>query len=328
MTRPLRVEYSGAYYHIINRGNSGEKVLGWKRDKEKFLEYLSKAADRFSLTVHGYCILDNHYHLIVETALANVSAAVQWLGISYASWYNRKHGRQGHVFQGRFKSYLVDADEYLVTLSRYIHLNPVRARIVKKPGEYAWSSYKAYVEGQSVYEWLAMDQVLEVFGSRKKTAQRKYREFVEDIALDEVENPNKAAIAGFIIGGERFVEWVQETFLMERSAGKEITQLRRLKSRLKPPPDLIVRKVSGEFGCRQEDILRRGRKGNTARDVAIYIACRKSDFSNTKLGQYFGGISGAGITVQCKRLEGKMQKDKRLRKRVEMLIGKIAIVKM
>ena len=160
MTRPLRVEYAGAYYHVLNRGNAGEEVLGQDRDKEKFLCYVEDASARYSLVIHTYCIMSNHYHLIVETPAANLSAAIQWLNISYAAWYNKKHDRRGHIFQGRFKSYLIDADEYLSTVSRYIHLNPVRARMVERPGQYPWSSYCCFVGEQKGPKCLKTDTVL------------------------------------------------------------------------------------------------------------------------------------------------------------------------
>jgi len=122
MVRPLRVEYPGAYYHVINRGNAGEKIFLRRRDKEKFLEYLEKATERFSIIIHIYCIMSNHYHLLIETPQPNLSSAIQWLNVSYAAYYNKKHRRSGHLFQGRFRAILIDADEYLKHLSRYIHL--------------------------------------------------------------------------------------------------------------------------------------------------------------------------------------------------------------
>ena len=143
MARSLRDEYPGAYYHLINRGNAGENIFDRDGDKEKFLQYLNKAVGRFSIIIHTYCLMANHYHLLVKTAQPNLSVAIQWLNASYAAYYNRKHRRSGHLFQGRYKAILIDADEYLRQLSRYIHLNPVRAKIVTKPAEYPWSSYRA-----------------------------------------------------------------------------------------------------------------------------------------------------------------------------------------
>ena len=113
MARPLRFEYPGAYYHIINRGNAGENIFNSVRDREKFLEYLEKAVERFSIIVHTYCLMTTHYHLLIETPQPNLSAAIQWLNVSYAAYYNKKHRRFGHLFQGRFKSILIDADGYL-----------------------------------------------------------------------------------------------------------------------------------------------------------------------------------------------------------------------
>ena len=138
MSRPLRVEYPGAFYHVINRGNNQEKIFKNDRDREKFLEYLEKANERFSIIIHTYCLMSNHFHLLVGTPDANLSQAMQWINVSYATYFNRKRGRAGHLFQGRFKAILIDADEYLKHLSRYIHLNPVRAKLVSGPSEYQW----------------------------------------------------------------------------------------------------------------------------------------------------------------------------------------------
>jgi len=154
MARPLRVEYPGAYYHVINRGNAGEDIFHSIRDREKFLEYLEKAVERFSIIVHTYCLMATHYHLLIETPQPNLSAAIQWLNVSYAAYYNKKRRRSGHLFQGRFKSILVDADGYLKHLSRYIHLNPVRAKIVTNPSEFSWSSYPAFIGKIKAPDWL------------------------------------------------------------------------------------------------------------------------------------------------------------------------------
>ena len=117
MARPLRVEYPGAYYHVINRGNNQENIFKNDRDSEKFLEYLERATERFSAIINTYCLMDNHYHLLVETPEANLSLSMQWINVSYATYFNRKRGRYAHLFQGRFKALLIDADEYLKELS-------------------------------------------------------------------------------------------------------------------------------------------------------------------------------------------------------------------
>lgn len=161
MARPLRVEYPGAYYHVINRGNAGENIFHSTRDREKFLEYLEKAVERFSIIIHTYCLMTNHYHLLIETAQANLSLAMQWLNVSYAAYYNKKRQRSGHLFQGRFKSVLVEADEYL---------NPVKAGMVNSPGEFSWSSYPAFIGKIKTPDWLETGWLLAAFGRKKKEA--------------------------------------------------------------------------------------------------------------------------------------------------------------
>ena len=169
MARPLRIEYPNAYYHVINRGNAGENIFLNERDKEKFLEYLSIAAERFSLIIHTYCLMSNHYHLVVETPKANLSRAIQWLNVSYATYFNRKRDRKGHLFQGRFKSIVIDADEYLAQLSHYIHLNPVRVKMVVNPADYPWSSYSLFIGKDKKPDWFDTS-LLAYFGKKKKAA--------------------------------------------------------------------------------------------------------------------------------------------------------------
>jgi putative transposase len=294
-----------------------------ERDKEKFLDYLADAAAKYNLSIHAYCLMYNHFHLIVETHEANLSAAMQWLNISYAAWYNKKHTRSGHVFQGRFKSYLIDADEYLTTVSRYIHLNPVRARVVEKPVDYHWSSYRYFTSEQKAPEWLETRMVLELFSAKTKKAIGAYKGFVEDIRIEDLENPNKGAREGFIIGGESFTDWVQTTLIAKRKREKEIPQLKRLMP--KPAIDHIIESVSHEFGCGKEDVLRRGKKNNLARDSAIYIARSSSGMTCKVLGEYFGGISGAGITMKYNQMKETLDQDKKLKKKIMKIRRKLNI---
>lgn len=234
MARPLRVDYPDAYYHVINRGNNLETIFKSERDKEKFLEYLEKAAERFSIIIHAYCLMSNHYHLLVQTPEANLSATMQWINVSYAAYFNRKRLRQGHLFQGRFKAILIDADEYLKHLSRYIHLNPVRAKMVSTPAEYPWSSYAAFIGKQKAPKFLETDWLLSNFGKNKKQAKQNYKHFVESVNIKALENPSKHITEGFILGDVDFVNWVKETFLSGRHDEKEIPQLKKLKPKVSP----------------------------------------------------------------------------------------------
>jgi len=315
MARPLRVEYPGAFYHVINRGNRNEVIFEGVRDKEMFLEYLDRATERFSLSIHTYCLMGNHYHLLVETAQANLSHAVQWLNVSYATYFNRKHQRNGHLFQGRFKAILVEADEYLKILSRYIHLNPVRAKLVSAPEEYLWSSYRAFVGKSKSPDFLQTDWLLATFGNKKQEAIKNYKDFVEEVDIRTLENPHTYAASGFILGNQEFVNWVEETFLSSRGNEKEIPQLRELKT--KPSPERVVEKVCEEFERTEEEVLAKGLKRNKAREVAIYLSKQLTGLTCNNLGNFFGGVSGALITTMSNRIAEEKARNSVLKARVE-----------
>lgn len=321
MARPLRIEYPGAFYHVINRGNNQEKIFKNNRDKEKFLEYLEKANERFSIIIHTYCLMSNHFHLLVETPEPNLSVAMQWINVSYATYFNRKRGRHGHLFQGRFKAILIDADKYLKHLSRYIHLNPVRAKIVINPAEYNWSSYPAFIGKQTKPHFLETDWLLSIFGKNRKESKRNYKDFVEGADIKTLENPNRQAIQGFILGESDFVNWVKEAFLSGRQDEKEIPQLMKLKPKI--PLKTVVNSVCEEFYCTEEQIITKGRKKNKAREVAIYLARDMSGMSCKDLGNNFGGVSGALITIMYNRIAAEAAQNRRFKRRIEKVKKRI-----
>ena len=317
MARPLRIEYPGAFYHVINRGNSGQDLFKDKRDRERFLECLKTIVDRFSLKIHVYCLMTNHYHLLIETPDANLSRAIQWLNLSYAAYFNRKQNRQGHLFQGRFKSILVEAETYLKELSRYIHLNPVRAGVMEKADAHLWSSYGAYIGKTKRPEWLETRWLLSQFGQKNKDAKQRYRNFVEMVNPATFENPEKELTSGVILGTGGFVKWVKETFVYPRENDKEIPQLKNMKRSVKI--ETILDAVESEFGCKKAEILEKGRKGNLARDMAVYLARDLTGESAQSLGTCFGGISGAGITMRYKHISREAAQSRRLEARLEKL---------
>jgi REP element-mobilizing transposase RayT len=321
MARPLRVEYPGAFYHVISRGNNQEKIYRNDRDREKFLEYLEKAVERFSIIIHSYCLMGNHYHLLVETPEANLSLVMQWINVSYATYFNRKRGRYGHLFQGRFRAILIDADEYLKHLSRYIHLNPVRAKMVSLPAEYQWSSYGAFIGKHKVPRFLETSWLLSNFGRTKKEAKRNYQEFVEKVDVNALENPSKQVSAGFLLGDADFVNWVKETFLADRNDEKEIPQLKKLKPKVSL--ENVVHAVTQEFNCSRERIIAKGRKKNKAREVALYSAREMSGMSCKELGEYFGGVSGALITIMHNRIAEESRRNRSLKARIDKIKKRI-----
>ena len=317
MARPLRLEYPGAFYHILNRGNNFERIFRNEKDKGKFLALLGKAKDRFSLVIHTYCLMDNHYHLLIETKEPNLSQAIQWINVSYATYFNRKYSRPGHLFQGRFKAILIEADEYLRPLSRYIHLNPVRAKLVSTPDLYFWSSYRALIGKTKTPRFLEIDWLLSNFSKQRKEAIQRYRAFVEGVDMTNLKNPNKEVVGSFILGREHFVKWVKETFLSEKDDNKEIPQLKQL--RAKGDPRIMLDEICKEFGCSLEQVLKKGTKRNTPREVGIYLAKELSGLTCKDLGIFFGGVSGALITMTANRIAKRQIRERALEERIERI---------
>jgi len=178
MARPLRIEYDGAVYHLTSRGNGGESVFRTDLDRRNFLDILSHVAQRFNWACHAYCLMGNHYHVLVETPDGNISSGMRQLNGVFTQSFNKRHQRTGHVFQGRFKSILIEKESHLLEVCRYVVLNPVRARMVKKPENWPWSSYRATVGLVEVPSCLTTDWVLGQFSPRRSTARKRYREFV------------------------------------------------------------------------------------------------------------------------------------------------------
>ena len=304
MARPLRIEYPGAFYHVVNRGQRQGAVVDDVRDRRQFLLYLERMARQYSVVVHGYCVMTNHYHLIIETPEANLSRAVQWLNVSYASYYNRRHRCSGHLFQGRFKAVVVDAASYLEVLSRYIHLNPVRAGIKSRPWDYTWSSCRYFVKALAAPDWLEIRRVLAGFGRSLKAARRGY---VEYLRRADVDDPFDDVLGGSVLGSPMFIEWIKAALLSEREDSQDIPSLRQLRPR--PSAEQIAREVGRYYRVAVDAILRAGGKRNEPRDVAIYLARELSGLSCQQLGQYFGGISGAAVTMRYKHVEKRLAKD-------------------
>jgi putative transposase len=319
MARALRIEFPGAFYHVLNRGQRREPIIQDDRDRERFVALLERMAALFQARIHGYCLMPNHYHLIIETPAGNLSRAMHWLHVSYAGYYNRRHDCSGHVFQGRFKAILVDAGNYLEALSRYVHCNPVRAGLVSRPWDYAWSSCRCFVRAAKAPAWVEIERILGGFGRAKALARRRYAAYISEPA---VTNPLDEAVAGSVLGSKSFLAWVRQAVPSGPGKMPDVPDHDHLVDR--PSVEHIVEQVAAEFKVASEHILSRGHKQNQARDVAIYLSRELSGLRCRKLGRHFGGITGAGITIRCRHVEASVAKDKRLAQKIARLRRKIS----
>lgn len=203
MARPLRIEFEGAVYHVTSRGNARQDIFLDDKDREQFLEDLARVVNRFGWRCHAYCLMNNHYHLLVETPEANLSRGMQLLNSVLSQRFNRRHKRVGHVLQGRFKGILVEKEGHLLELARYIVLNPVRAGTAEHPREYQWSSYSATVGRIEPAGFLCTSWILEQFSNDPRRARADYRKFVEEGFEVRVWDALKG---GILLGSEEFVE--------------------------------------------------------------------------------------------------------------------------
>ena len=228
MARPLRIEFPGAVYHITSRGNARLPIFEQYNDKKHFLSILEQVVEQYRWICHAYCLMDNHYHLLIETIEPNLSAGMRQLNGVYTQSHNRKYQKVGHLFQGRFKSILVEKETYLLELSRYIVLNPVRAKMVSNAGKYTWSSYKATSGLIKPPPYLTTDWILKRFGKGKAAAQNKYRTFVSEGILQP--SPWENLKAQCLLGSEKFLANLKQS-MQTVQKNSEVPKQQRLFNR-------------------------------------------------------------------------------------------------
>jgi REP element-mobilizing transposase RayT len=235
MSRPIRIEFPDALYHVTARGDRREDIFEDDQDRQMFLATLEQVITQFKWTCHAWCLMNNHYHLLIQTPDGNLSKGMRQLNGIYTQASNRRHERVGHLFQGRFKAILVDTDTYLLEVSRYVVLNPVRAGMVKKTEDWAWSSYRASAGLEPAASWLAVDGLLVQFSKRRSLAQQRYAQFVAE-GIKSV-SPWLNLKGQIFLGDEQFVQRMQSRI----QTGNDDVQIPIAQRRPPPPPlDTIV----------------------------------------------------------------------------------------
>jgi len=315
MARPLRMDQEDSFYHGLNRGNERRGIFRDAQDGEGFLTRLGRCSQRFSLGVYAYVLMGNHYHLLVRTREANLSAAIQWLGVSYSTWHNARHERRGHLFQGRFKSFLVAEDAYLYRLLLYVHRNPLRAHLVERLADYPWSRYRALAYGRGGPSWFDRQRVYEQFdldGKRFRGAVCGYDE-ERDGLLSHL-------YYGLVLGSPAIVEDVRQRLRRQREPEKP--QWRALLAHGSVPERLS--EYAGRLEISREELAELVRplrhRERPYRDALMYLLWQEGHFRLGQIAPHFG-VGYTAVEQACRRAERRLKTDHRFRRVLQAITG-------
>ena len=309
MARPLRIEYPGAYYHVMNRGNARNNIFLIDDDYGMFLALLDESCSFFNVKILSYCLMSNHYHLLVYTPKGNLSRFMRHVGGVYTQRFNKVHKKDGHLFRGRFKAVLVQEDAYLTHLVRYIHLNPVQANLTQDPKDYPWSSHNHYLRAKDE-KWLTVNETLKFFSPKLKQAKKLYLQFIKD-GLDPktkafFEKKNRS----FIFGDNDFVDRVKETYLSKgKEPSSEIPEKRTLDG------ESAIKRIKTEvrrYFEVDEATLYSSKRGehNRPRFVALNLSREISGLKLKEIAGYFKIRSYKTVGTDCQRLKNYLTQDK------------------
>jgi putative transposase len=311
MARPLRMEFEGAVYHLCARGNERQKVYRDDRDRREFLEMVERSSRRYQVSILGFVLLANHFHLIAQTHRANLSRWMHWLMVTYTVYFNWRYRRSGHLFQGRYKSFVVESEkgDYVLELSRYIHLNPVRGKRlgVGSPSQrrerlrrYKWSSYPGYAGLGKQFPFIEEERVLEQLGGASGPRRLNYRRFVEEGLLREIEPPWELVRWQSALGGESFLRQLQDRLQEKKEQRREIRGVREAACLLDPMK--VVKKVAKAYGETLSRVKDEPVYGLEARNVAIWLVWERCGLSLRQIGAFFGGMHYSAVAQRLRRI--------------------------
>jgi REP element-mobilizing transposase RayT len=315
MARPLRIQYPGAVYHVLNRGTARQRIFRESGDYERFLGGVAEAHARWSVEVFAYCLLGTHYHLCLRTPRGNLARVMRHIDGLYTQRFNRAHGRDGPLFRGRYRAILVEAEAYLSAVVRYIHRNPVAAGLVPKAEAYPWSSHRSYLTPRQAPPWLQTGEVLAGFAG-----PRAFHRFVLGDTAPDLEAFYTRDRQAPVLGGDRFRRWVRRK--VTTVARDHPRHERRL---VGPSEATVLATVAESYGVAPVT-LRTGRRGipNEPRKVAMYLVHRLCDLTLKETATRFGVGSAGVIGWACGEVRHRLARDKWFRERLGQLEGRIS----
>ena len=319
MFRPLRIQYPDAWYHLMNRGRRREEIYTDKHDYMGFIDLLQEVSEIFNVSIAAYCLMSNHYHLLIQTPDANLSRFMRHINGVYTQRFNLRHGHDGPLFRGRYKSILIDQDSYLLELIRYIHRNPFESGLEKAFGQYLWSSHKGYLSNAGKWDWLHKEFILSIFSKDRNLGIKLYKEFVlkensEDIAriLGRIRVPP-------VLGDERFMKTVKERFFNKKT-DKEVPQSKSLAPSLAE----IRSAVCKSYGIDEKALLASKRGvANEPRKMAIYLARRISSESLDEIAKAFNVGTYSSVSSVVNRTGSQLRTESRLKKSYQQIYASL-----
>ncbi len=315
MARPYRLQGENCFYHITSRGDNRKNVFINDYDFEKFLEYLLFAKNKYKFNLYAYCLMSNHYHLFIEILQPNLSKIMQYINTAYTVYYNKKRNKTGHLFQGRFKSLLVDEGSYFLELTRYIHLNPVKAKIVELPQMYKWSSFVGYIKPETD-KYIDYSEINAYLGMKPAD----YSTFILS-SIGKKDDLFDRIYAGFILGGKNFVEDKLAEFRPEIESG-DFAYKRKLQSAISI--DDIISIITKIFKEEKRVIIAKKNSQSNARKIAIHIARRITALTNKQIGNYFN-INATTVIKAGNKVAISLKEDKKLKAKVDEVLSVFSV---
>jgi putative transposase len=302
MARRLRIEYPGAYYHVYSRGNQKQPIFFSDDDRLYFLKILREAHERLSANFHVYCLMPNHYHFALESPEGNLSQIMHFINTGYSIYLNLKHDRCGHLFQGRFKAILLDAESYARVLTMYIHGNPVRKGLVERPEEFKWSSAGAYFGIVASPPWLKTEMIIRCFGGDLRTLRTEHDRYLNSkVIWSSIPEFARAGRIG-ILGNDEFVEKIRKSHLKQALARTdgEVPEISRLRN--KPEISTIQSNVISQLGITNRYVKK----------VTIFVAHRNTNYKLKEIGDFFN-IGPIAVAVAFRKIRGEITANEPLR---------------
>lgn len=319
MSRPLRIEYPGAWYHVMNRGRGSERVFFTDTDREAFIKVLRETFQLWNMRISAYCLMSNHYHLLIQTPDGNLSRCMRHVNGVYTQRFNRFHKQEGQLFRGRYKAVLVEGDSHLLEVLRYIHRNPLKAGIVKTLDDYSWSSHQGYLSRTKKWSWLQKDVILTQLTHVKTRQKSAYLDFVSMNESQEIEKFYSLKNLPSILGCTSFKEYIREKF-SELTNRPEVPESKALA----PDAEKVISCVCEYYRISWNELLvsKRGAE-NLPRDIAIYLVRLLCCLTLPSVGKEFGINNYSTVSSVVQRVKLRAERDKHLQRELDAIGKKV-----